>query len=85
MALSHDEISASPLKNSLSSVRIPETSRQAARKSVQHCPHIRQCVKNLRHIPLHHDVRQPARGAQRFDVSLRRLRVPLVAERQRSV
>ena len=59
--------------------------RQSASQPIEHRANIREGEMNLRHVPLDHDVRKPAGGAQRLDVFLRGLRVAFVAERQRAV
>ena len=63
---------------------VEHVERQAARQTVQHRADVGQREVNLRHVPPHHHLRQPAGGAQRAHVILRALRVPGVAKRQRA-
>ena len=65
--------------------RVENREIQPARQAVEHGLHVRQRVMDLLHVAPDHHVRQAAGAAERVDVILRRLRVALVAQRQRAV
>ena len=78
-------VEANPRARLFAQAAIEDAEVEAAREAVQNGPHLAQSRGDLLHVPPHHHEGQAARGGEGLDILLGRLRVALVAQRQRLV